>query len=147
MSHIPSVPPSVNAFVKFILRSPMHGLISRNILLITFTGRKSGKMYTIPVGYSQNDGRVTIFTHHSWWKNLPGSSPVTLTLRGREARGLAEAVVEDKQAIAVGLTAHLQKVPGDAKYYEVSFDNRKNPRAQDVERAAQNVVMINVRLC
>lgn len=135
MSHIPSVPPSVNTFVKFILRSPVHGLISKNILLITYTGRRSGKMYTIPVGYSQNDGRVIIFTHHSWWKNLSGGSAVTLTLRDREVQELAEMVAEDKQAIAAGLMAHLRAVPRDARYYEVALDGHGDPRAEDVEKA------------
>jgi len=143
----PSVPPYVNSAMKFVLRSPAHGMVSKTVLLITFTGRKSGKTYTTPVDYSQDADQVTIFTHADWWKNLRDGAPVTLRIRGRELQGLAQPVAEDKQAVAVGLTEHLRKVPSDARYYGVTFDDHRSPRAEEVEKAAQNVVMIRVRLC
>ena len=147
MSQTPTVPPFVNHAMKFVLRSPVHGMVSKTILLITFTGRKSGKTYTTPVSYSQYGDQVYIFTHAAWWKNLRSGTPVTLRIRGREFQGLAEPVAEDKQAIAAGLTAHLRKVPSDARYYGVTFDDHGNPRAEEVEKAVQTVVMIRIRLC
>jgi deazaflavin-dependent oxidoreductase (nitroreductase family) len=147
MSQTPTIPPIVNSAMKFVLRSPAHGLISKDKLLISFTGRKSGKIYTTPVSYSQNDGRVAIFTHAAWWKNLVSGAPVNLRIRGRDLQGLAEPVAEDKQAIAAGLAAHLRKVPSDAGFYGVTFDVDHNPKAEEVARAVQSVVMINVSLC
>ncbi len=147
MSQVPTVPPFVNHAMKLVLRSPVHGMVSHQILLITFTGRKSGKTYTTPVSYSQYQDQVLIFTHASWWKNLRGDTPVALRLRGQEFQGLAEPVAEDKQAIAAGLAAHLRKVPSDARYYGVTFDEHRNPRAEEVQKAIQTVVMIRVRLC
>ena len=90
---------------------------------------------------------MTIFTHANWWKNLRNDAPVTLRIRGRELQGLAKPVAEDKQAVAAGLAEHLRKVPSDAKYYSVTFDDQGNPRAEEVEKAAQNVVMIRIQLC
>jgi hypothetical protein len=147
MSQAPSVPPILNRTMKLILRSPVHGMVSKAILLITFTGRISGKSYTTPVSYSQNGDQVTIFTHANWWKNLRNGTPVSLRLRGRELQGLAETVAEDKQAVAAGLSAHLRKVPSDARYYGVTFDERNNPNPEEVEQAAQTVVMVRIQLC
>lgn len=95
MLQTPTVPPYVNQAMKLALRSPVHGMVSRTILLLTFTGRKSGKTYTTPVSYSQSGDQVTIFTHAAWWKNLRSGAPVTLRIRGRELQGLAEPVAED----------------------------------------------------
>ena len=147
MSETPSIPPFVNSAMKFVLRSPMHGMVSKTVLLITFTGRKSGKIYTTPVDYSQDGDQVTIFTHANWWKNLGNGAPVTLRIRGRELQGLPEPVAEDKHAVAAGLTEHLRKVPSDARYYGVTFDDHQNPRAEEVEKAAQTVVMLRIQLC
>ncbi len=147
MSQKTTIPPFVNQAMKLVLRSPAHGLVSKNILLITFTGRKSGKTYSTPVSYSQTGGQVTIFTHAAWWKNLGSRAPVTLRLRGQEVQGLAEPVAEDSPAVAAGLIEHLRQVPGDASFYGVTFDEHKNPRVEEVEKAAQSVVMIRVRLC
>ena len=146
MYQTPSVPPIVTRGMKLVLRSPMHGMVSKTTLLITFTGRKSGKTYTTPVSYSQSADQISIFTHATWWKNLVGGAPVTLRIRGRELQGLAEPVAEDKQAIAVGLMAHLRKVPFDARFYGITFDDHGNPRAEEVEKAVQTVVMIRIRL-
>ena len=147
MSQATTVPPIVNKTMKFVLRSPVHGMVSKTVLLITFTGRKSGKTFTTPVSYSQDGDHVFIFTHASWWKNLRSDTPITLYLRGRELQGLAETVAEDKQAIAAGLAAHLRKVPSDARYYGVSFDDLGNPKTEEVENAVQTVVMVRVWLC
>ncbi len=147
MSQTAVVPPIVNHAMKLMLRSPLHGMVSKNLLLITFTGRKSGKSYTTPVSYSQYDGQVYIFTHANWWKNLSRGAPVTLRLRGRDLQGVAEPVSEDRRAIAGRLTAHLREVPADAGFYGVTLDEHKNPNSEQVERAVQSVVMIRVQLC
>ena len=147
MSQSPTIPPYVNSAMKFFLRSPLHGLVSKTVLLITFTGRKSGKTYTTPVSYSQTGDQVNIFTHADWWKNMRGGTSVALRIRGQEFQGRAEPIAEDKQAITAGLAAHLRKVPSDARYYGVTFDGQGNPRAEEVEKAVQTVVMVRVRLC
>ncbi len=147
MSEKPSVPPILNKTMKFILRSPLHRMISKYLLLITFTGCKSGKTYTAPVSYSQEDDQVIIFSHANWWKNLRGGAPVSLRLRGRELQAVAEPVTEDKQAVAAALTTHLRKSPYDAKFYDVTMDENGNPIAKDVAQAVQTVTMIRVRLC
>jgi len=146
MSETPTIPPFVNNTMKFMLRAPLHGIVSKSVLLISFTGCKSGKTYTTPVSYSLNDGVVTIFTHANWWKNLCGSGPVSLRIRGKDLRGIAETIDSDKQAIAVGLTEHLQRVPSDARYYGVTLDSQGRPNTTEVLRAVQTVVMIRVSL-
>lgn len=147
MSQTPTVPPIVNKAMKFALRSPLHGILDKTILLITFTGRKSYKTYTTPVSYSQTGDLVTIFTHANWWKNLTGGAPVTLRLRGIDVQGMAEPIAGDKQAVADALAAHLRLTPSDATFYHVTYDGQGNPRRDEVEKAVQTVVMIHVRLC
>jgi hypothetical protein len=39
-----------NQAVRLLLRSPFHPLLSRGLLLITVTGRRSGRAFTFPVG-------------------------------------------------------------------------------------------------
>ncbi len=146
MSDTPTIPPIVNKTMKIILRSLLHGMISKSILLVTFNGRKSGKTYTTPVSYSQQNGQVHIFSHAAWWKNLKKDEKVTLRIRGRDIQGLAEPVTEDKEAIASGLASHLRKVPSDSRYYDVSFDDQGNPRSEEVKKAVQTAVMICVQL-
>jgi hypothetical protein len=36
--------------MRALLRSPLHGLLSGMLMLLSYTGRKSGRTYTIPIG-------------------------------------------------------------------------------------------------
>ena len=103
MSESSSVPPILNKTMKFLLRSPLHGIISRYLLLITFPGRHSDRIYTTPVSYSRENNQVTIFTHANRWKNLRRGRPVSLRLRGQEIQGLAETIAEEKKVITKAL--------------------------------------------
>ena len=140
------MPPSVNAMMKFILRSPLHGLVSKSIMLITFTGQKSGKSYTTPVSYVRDGDCVTMFTHGRWWKNLQEGAPVTLRIRGQEMKGRANPIAEDKAAVAAGLQKFLQTLPRDAKYYGVTLGTDGQPNADQVAQAAKDAIMINIQL-
>ena len=78
------------------LRSDRHGTLSKNHLLITMTGRKTGKRITIPVNYHQaEDGRLVIGTESSWWHNLEGGADVELLIAGDPRQGRAEPVIDD----------------------------------------------------
>ncbi|MAT40925.1 MAG: hypothetical protein CL609_01190 [Anaerolineaceae bacterium] len=140
------VPPILNTLMKLLLRSPLHAVISKYLLLITFNGIKSGKKYTTPVSYMEQEGKITIFTHANWWRNFPEATPVSLHLRGRELHGVAKTTFEDKQAIVDKLSTHLKKSHFDAKFYDVKIDENGNPVLKDVEQAVQTVAMIQVQL-
>jgi deazaflavin-dependent oxidoreductase (nitroreductase family) len=100
----------LNPFMKWLLRSPFHGLVSRTYLLLTFTGRKSGIVYSTPVQYAQEGETLYIITSkgYTWWKNLRGGARVQFHLRGISYGGQA-ATSDDPQTIL----ALMQKVyPG-----------------------------------
>jgi hypothetical protein len=40
-----------NLFTKAILHSPLQALVSENLMLITFTGRKTSNLYASEPGY------------------------------------------------------------------------------------------------
>jgi len=83
----------LNPVVKALLRSPLHGLISHDLMVLSFTGRKSGKQYAVPVGYLQKDNRLYFSCLAGWWQNLPGA-PVMVRLRGQDRDGTAARIVD-----------------------------------------------------
>lgn len=42
---------AINPLVRWLMRSPLHWLASRRVALISYTGRRSGRRFTIRVGY------------------------------------------------------------------------------------------------
>lgn len=65
---------SINSLVGLVLRSRLHPLLSGRLALLTFYGHKSGRRYTIPVGYVQSHNTLLVDAKSTWWKNLRGSA-------------------------------------------------------------------------
>ena len=40
-----------NPIVAGILRSPLHGVMSKSVMLLTYRGRRSGRIFTTPISY------------------------------------------------------------------------------------------------
>ena len=85
---------SGNRAIALLLRSPLHGVASGRLALITVTGRRTGAKHTFPVGYRARGDRVTIPVgwpeRKVWWRNLRGGAQVKLLLHGERRSGHAE---------------------------------------------------------
>ena len=60
-----------NPIVIWLLYSPLHSLMDKSTILVTITGRKSGKKYTIPVSYIRDGDTLLVISQreHTWWKS------------------------------------------------------------------------------
>jgi deazaflavin-dependent oxidoreductase (nitroreductase family) len=65
-----------------LLRSPLHGVLSRRLMVVTARGRVSGRMLAFPVGYvSDGDGWLAVVAEHQqkqWWRNVEANPEVEL---------------------------------------------------------------------
>ena len=141
-----TMPLWLNRTMSWLLRSPLHGMISGSIMLITFTGHKSGKIYTTPISYTRQGEQIIAFTHSPWWKNLRDGGPVTVRLQGRDRQGSAQAVANDPATILPYLRTHLQQVKRDARFYAVKIDANGQANEADLAQAAHNSVLIRITL-
>ena len=82
----------LNPAFRLILSSPLHFLMSANLLLLSFRGRKSGKSYMLPVAYVQQDAKLLVATDSGWWKNLRDGAAVQIQLRGQRRQGRANVI-------------------------------------------------------
>jgi hypothetical protein len=138
-----------NPIVTAILRSPLHGFMSSNILLLTYTGRKSQKRFTLPISYIYDDDRLLTISRadRTWWRNLQGGATVTLRLEGKSVEGTAKAIADNPADVAANLRAFLQHVPKSwVKGYGVSLDSNGEMNMESIQRAAQGKVMVEIRL-
>ena len=81
----------VNPIVRAVLRSPAHAVLSSHLMLITVTGRRSGRAFTIPVGYERHGDRLVVSLQwperKRWWRNLEGGAAVAVVVAGIRATG------------------------------------------------------------
>jgi deazaflavin-dependent oxidoreductase (nitroreductase family) len=137
----------INPTMRLLLRSPLHGIVSGSLMLITFTGRRSGRRYTTPVRYLQSGDVVRCFTasESKWWRNLKGGAEVALRIRGRDRRYHAVAIDDDPARVRAGLEEYLRQFPQDAAYHDIRLIGRRTPDPTDLDRAARAAVIVEAR--
>src|SRR3954464_11660012 len=73
-----------NVPMRFILGLPFRTPLSSRLMLVTHTGRKTGRQYCQPVSYVR-DGDVLLTPGGGrWTDNLRDGEPVPVRLRGKD---------------------------------------------------------------
>lgn len=133
-----------NDFMSWMLRSPLHGMLSNSMMLITVTGRKTGKKYTLPVGYYPENGHLWVITSRdrTWWKNLKGGAEVSLLLRRRPVSAFAEPEVDIK-SVEARMHEYLKHVPQAARPMGIHVKNGI-ANQDDIARTAKDRLFIRI---
>ena len=134
-----------NDFVALLLRSPL-GFMLGNTMLLTVTGRVSGRKYTTPVGYYRDEEGLWVITsrERTWWRNLKDGAQVEMRIGGKDVSGYAEAIL-DREAVAARIGDYLQHVPMAARPLGARMENGE-PHPEDAARLAGERLFVNIRL-
>ncbi|WP_433201766.1 nitroreductase/quinone reductase family protein [Nocardia sp. CA-107356] len=87
-----------DAIVRTILRSRLHSLLSKRLVIVTVSGRKTGREYANPVGYAEHEGHLLIGTAATWRHNLIPGFPVRIRLRGTDIQADHEVITDEPRA-------------------------------------------------
>ncbi len=104
------------------LTGPMAGA---PILLLTTTGRGSGKPHTAPVGFVEADDRLVVaaanggsHSHPDWYRNLRENSAVTIEVMGRTIAAVATVVSGSERAALLDKLS--RTLPGMSDHIEAT---------------------------
>ena len=133
----------LNPVVKCLLRSPLHGLMSRNTMIVRYTGRRSGKTFEIPISYAVIDGALVGFTAREgrWWRNFEQGGSAQLLVAGSWRDATAEALETGDTGVQTLLAGFLRAVPRDAAPAGVGMQGGE-PVAADVTDAAGRLIAL-----
>jgi hypothetical protein len=137
-------PDWANSLMKWALTTPgLQAMVGQGVALLTFTGRKTGRTYTIPVSYHRGEDTVTVVTKtvRNWWRNFSSPHEVQLRLAGRNYRGMAEVKTGEAEMLEF-MMDYLNKRPIDAKAYGLSGEIS----AEKVARILPHIVLIRIAI-
>jgi hypothetical protein len=107
----------VNVPMRAVLSLPFRTPLSANLMLISYTGVKSGKAYRQPVSYARDGETLLTPGGGRWTLNLGGGRSVTLRLCGRRVAARADLVSDPAEVerllgvIAVGNPRAMRFIP------------------------------------
>jgi hypothetical protein len=136
-----------NPIMVWMLYSSLHGMLSGNMMVLNYTGRKSGKAYRVPVSFKKvGDTLLTgSYKRRTWWRNLRGGVPVTVRLRGKDVTGQAE-VIEDEQGVMDGIKAYIGEDPRIARMYGLKLGTDGQPEIESLRQVARDQVIVRTVL-
>jgi hypothetical protein len=137
----------VNPVVRWVLRSPLHRLLSGWLAILAYQGRKTGRWHRLPCMYARDGQDLYIVPAQPdrkvWWRNLRQPARVRLCLQGHDLEGTATAT-SDPEAVAAGLRRYLARYPRTAKPLGVRLD--ASGTLHDSDTATRPLVVVTVHL-
>jgi deazaflavin-dependent oxidoreductase (nitroreductase family) len=116
-------------------------------MLLTITGRKSGKRYTFPVSYVREGENLLVISqkNRTWWKNLCGGGQVLVSLQGQTLQARGETLTDTAMAANI-LLQILRSVPAYQRLLHLKLDATGQPEhAEDLTRLAQDHIVVRLR--
>ena len=129
----------INPFVAFLARSPLHFIISHQLLVIQFKGRRSGKPYRVPVSYHEHRSSYTCVTLRSniWWRNLKDISHTQIWLKGKLTNVKIDLEFNNDQIVESTLRDLVTGNKVDAYFAKIKLNKDGSPDTDDLLQAAK----------
>ncbi|OBK93315.1 hypothetical protein A5645_20505 [Mycobacterium asiaticum] len=74
---------AVNPVLKAVLGTPLAGPLRKQLMVLNFTGRKSGKQFSLPVSAHVIDGNLYALAGAAWKYNFKGGAPAHVVYDGK----------------------------------------------------------------
>ena len=105
----------------------------QDVMILRFRGRKTGRRYSLPVGYHRGPDSVLTTTDDRWWRNLYPEAPVRILIRRKWFSTTGAALPEHDQAVA-GMTELIAASERYAGWLKIGKEPDGTPSRTDVER-------------
>ena len=86
--------------MRRLLASRLHWPLSRWFLLLSWTGRRTGRVHTIPLSYIAEGARAYATTGDPWWRNAADAPEATVRLRGERKPVRVVPITDRERSIA-----------------------------------------------
>ncbi len=138
---------AINPLMRALLRSPLHGLLSGMLMLLSYIGRKSGKSYTIPIGYFVWDNdELMAFSTARWWTNLRDGRPVTLLLKRQQVEAIP-TVIHEREAVSATLEQFIARLGlAAARRLPIGLPTDRVPTEADLRAIPPHCTFIHFKI-
>jgi hypothetical protein len=137
---------AVNPALKFLLHTPLAGPMGKQLMVLSFKGRKSGKPYSIPVSAHRIDNQLYALAGAGWTKNFRDGHPAEVLLNGKTTKMSGELITDP--AVVSDLSHRLAEgygVKTAQRMMGLAFRDYRIPTAGEFKEAAEREGIVAVR--
>ena len=138
----------LNPLVRTLLSSPAHGLLSHDLLVLSYRGRRTARQCVLPLSYVALGDRFYLCTRDSRWSaNFAAATPVELRLRGRRRHATAAVVPSASPEALNAFRAFLSRNPRTGTLlYDVRPGDNGRPVESDLAREVFRSTVVALQL-
>ena len=144
----PAVMRVANRIVRPLLNSRVHALASHRLMLLQYTGRRTGRQRPIPIAYAESDPHTVVSASigTGWPTQLAGAGPVRLRLRGRW-RTATPTVVDDRDRVVAELEQLVrERGPNAVSPLRLGLPTDRPPGRDELRRVAERIRLVRFQL-
>ena len=121
--------------------------MSGSVLLVTFTGRRSGKRFTTPVRYVKDGNTIRSFSSPAaqWWRNFEGGADVDIVIKGKAVKMRATLNEADEETRMRLVSDYLSRYPADGVYHGVKVRRNKSLPLDELRNALPDIAIVEFK--
>src|SRR6201998_327692 len=137
----------VNPVLGFLLRTPLAGPARKQLMVLSFTGRKTGRPYTIPVSAHLIDHDLYALTGAPWKQNFRNGAPAQVVYDGKTAAMRGE-LIRDRAVVSdlFHRCAESYGVKRAQRMIGLKFRDQRIPTRDEFAEAVDRLHLAAVRL-
>ena len=129
---------AVNPAVKFLLGTPLAGSLRRQMMVLNFTGRKSGRQYSVPVSAHRLDNVLYALASAGWTANFRDGANAEVLWDGKKTTMRGE-LIRDPATVAdlCHRAAESYGAKNAQRMMGLKFRDNRVPTLEEFTEAAQ----------
>src|ERR1700733_2325777 len=89
----------INPMMGFLLRTPLAGAARKQFMVLSFTGRKTARPYSIPLSAHVIDDQLYALSGSGWKQNFRGGAPAQVVYDGKTTAMRGE-LIRDRATVS-----------------------------------------------
>ncbi|MFE6860950.1 nitroreductase/quinone reductase family protein [Nocardia sp. NPDC057668] len=129
---------TLNKFIRVLLRVPvLSGVVGKRLVILHVVGRKTGKVYDVPLAYTRHEGELLIGTaNHPWVRNIRKDVPLEISAGGPR-RTMDAEVHTDSESVMRLYEIVARDNARNAAFNGIGFDPDGSPHRADIYQTWQ----------
>jgi hypothetical protein len=136
----------VNPLLCAVLRTPLAGPAGKQLMVLSFTGRKTGRQFTIPVSAHVIDNDLYALTGAPWKQNFRGGANAQVVYRGKTSTMRGELIAD--RAVVADLylrCAQSYGVKRAQRMIGVKFREQRIPTLEEFGEAVDRLKLVAIK--
>jgi hypothetical protein len=137
----------VNPVMRFLLGTPLAGSARKQMMVVSFKGRKSGRQYSIPLSAHVVDNQLYALTSAPWKNNFRDGADAGVLHEGKKTTMRGEPVTDP--AVVADLAHRLAESYGVKRAQRMmglGFRDQRIPTVEELKEAAQREKIVAIKL-